>query len=163
MPPRKPHPRSGRFHGGPQRGGQKGGRCPQRTLSGCWGHRWQLSYGQGNPVRPEARSTGQEHWEAHRCGWRAVCGSALWLRSASALRRWLRSRLRRRLRRAGPALLTWNLGPGTGNASRLTHCTSTQETVRENQFGPSEPFESSSPELLGVLIEWDAQQMKRIE
>ncbi|KAJ1090944.1 hypothetical protein NDU88_004072 [Pleurodeles waltl] len=58
MPPRKPHPRSGRFRRGP--------------LSGCWGHQWQLSsqasYGQGDPVirRPEEH---QEHWEAHRCGW----------------------------------------------------------------------------------------------
>ncbi|KAJ1120639.1 hypothetical protein NDU88_008801 [Pleurodeles waltl] len=28
MPPGKPHPRSGRFRGGPQRGGGDGGRCP---------------------------------------------------------------------------------------------------------------------------------------
>ncbi|KAJ1143914.1 hypothetical protein NDU88_010216 [Pleurodeles waltl] len=52
-------------------GVRRGGRCLLRTLSGCCGHRWQLSsqasYGQGDPVIQRSEEH-QEHWEAHRCG-----------------------------------------------------------------------------------------------
>ncbi|KAJ1197794.1 hypothetical protein NDU88_001642 [Pleurodeles waltl] len=41
MPPRKPHPRSGRFRGGPRRGEGMGDADLLCSLSRCWGHRWQ--------------------------------------------------------------------------------------------------------------------------
>ncbi|KAJ1142049.1 hypothetical protein NDU88_008377 [Pleurodeles waltl] len=39
MPPRKPHPRSGSFRGGPRKG--EGDADLLCSLSRCWGHRWQ--------------------------------------------------------------------------------------------------------------------------
>ncbi|KAJ1105516.1 hypothetical protein NDU88_002922 [Pleurodeles waltl] len=105
MPPRKPHPRSGRFRGGPQGGEGRGG----GALSSA--HAVRVL---GAPVA--AQLTG-ELWtgrsrDPEAGGAPGALGGSL-VRVVSCVRHRSASALRRWLRRAGFALLTWDPEPET--------------------------------------------------
>ncbi|KAJ1165416.1 hypothetical protein NDU88_005844 [Pleurodeles waltl] len=103
MPPGKPHPRSGRFRGGPQRGGGDGGRCPPLLAVTVLGSpvaaqlTVKLWVGRSRLI---PRSVSRDPEAGRLTGAGELCAAPLC--SASALR-------------------CADLKPGTRNASRLTH------------------------------------------